>query len=201
MTTRDSMTQGQLFEEETPPPPPTTPTRDDQQGEETSIGPRFHGHKTQRLEEMGLAFGATWVYRFAGQVYAAGDFNHCPREDIEQNIRVLTQILISKNLQSATKDYNDRLYLGGQRKTEIKQALTDLSRLYHETVYFVDHQGNITGEAKELMEYGALVEQVSRMLTDLRFGRENDWAEVQRNAESIAEAAKKLRELTAKLAW
>lgn len=43
--------------------------------------------------KVGLRYGCAYVYRVQGKFYAWGDFTHCNREDVQENIRILAEHL------------------------------------------------------------------------------------------------------------
>ena len=65
-------------------------------------------HK-RRLDEMGLRWGATYIYRFQGQTLAYGDIEHCGR-DIEHNLKVMLTTLENEGLAYIGKAYDSDFY-------------------------------------------------------------------------------------------
>lgn len=99
-----------------------------------------------RLEALGLKFGMTVVVRYQGKLYGHGDLQHCPREDIEHNLRALVKILRKENLARVHKDFVEGLY---RHKTlsadEWGDEMWDALMIYEDEVFALDEDGSITG--------------------------------------------------------
>lgn len=101
----------------------------------------------ERLEELGLRYGAAYVYRIGGRLYAWGDFRHCPKEDIEHNIRRLTQMLLQEpGLAYIGKSYQADIYRH-KGQPEWSRIFREVIENYREKVWEVDQEGGIVREA------------------------------------------------------
>ncbi|MDZ4263797.1 MAG: hypothetical protein U1B30_15880 [Pseudomonadota bacterium] len=102
--------------------------------------------RAARLEALGLKFGMTVVVRYQGKLYGHGDLKHCPREDIEHNMRALVKILRKENLARVSKDFDAGLY----RDKTLKQddwgdEMWGALMIYENKVFALDEDGSITG--------------------------------------------------------
>jgi hypothetical protein len=130
-----------------------TPRKPESKSLEPQSAPRLtekvYQNQDDKLKEMNLRYGAAYVYRDQGKFYAWGDFTHCPREDIEHNIQVLTQMLIENpTLTYIGKSYQADIYCH-KDKVDWARELRQIRKVYGEKLFKVTQQGKITSEAVE----------------------------------------------------
>lgn len=110
---------------------------------------RGPGYREQRLAELDLKYGATHVYRIGRLLYAHGDFAHSPAEDIEYNMRrLVTMLKQHPGANQLSKDFDCGLYFESSRLN--LEKITETARQYRATVYALNSDGEIIGEAADL---------------------------------------------------
>lgn len=94
-----------------------------------------------------MRYGATYVYRILGQLYSWGDFAHCPKEDIEHNIRKLTQMIQREpRFTYIGKPYTSEIYRS-REKLNWAQLVSQVRETYGESMFTINSYGDITGES------------------------------------------------------
>ena len=89
-------------------------------------------NKEQKLKDMNLKWGSTYVYRIGEKYFAWGDIQHCPQEDILHNIQILKGMLdLEKNkINYIGKSYDINIYKGKITEKNFEQEKEKLDEMF-----------------------------------------------------------------------
>ena len=101
--------------------------------------------KDKRLAELNLKYGSAHVYRVNGKFLGTGDYNHCPKEDIDHNLKVLKEMIIKNpNLKSIGKDYDCGVY--ENKDLDWKREVKTITQIYKDNIIDLTDQKSLSGE-------------------------------------------------------